>query len=135
LLKHGVTADQFVVLGVVSREPSIMQMTIAERTASDQNSMAAQLRLLEERGLIRRRVHSLDGRARCVSLTAEGRRILRQAESEAEPILAVLSDCLAEKDRRAVEKFLESVQQAFADPFVATNGKVARPSAKRKAAK
>src|SRR3990172_4597824 len=90
LLKHGVTADQFVVLDVVAKEPGIMQITIAERTASDPNSITVLLRLLEQRGLIRRQAHASDGRARCVFLTAEGRRMQRRAANEAEPILAAL---------------------------------------------
>jgi DNA-binding MarR family transcriptional regulator len=49
MLDHGVTADQFVLLSVLAREPGIMQITIVERTASDPNTVAAILRLLEER--------------------------------------------------------------------------------------
>jgi DNA-binding MarR family transcriptional regulator len=133
LLKHGVTADQFVVLTVVASEPGIMQIAIAERTASDPNSITVVLRLLERRGLIRREVHARDGRARCVYLTAEGRRMQRRAASEAEPILDVLWNCLAAEDRRRVEQFLERVQQQFAEPFVGANGNPSNRAAKRRA--
>jgi hypothetical protein len=45
MLDHGVTADQFVLLTVVAREPGITQITIVERTGSDPNTVAAILRL------------------------------------------------------------------------------------------
>jgi DNA-binding MarR family transcriptional regulator len=136
LLKHGLTADQFVILAVVAGEPGIMQITIGERTASDPNSITVALRLLEKRGLIRRQVHARDGRARCVFLTAEGRRILRRAESKAEPLLGALLNCMADNDRPRVEAFLERVQEVFARPFEVVNDKpatrTARPKAKRR---
>lgn len=133
LHKLGVTADQYVVLTVVAGEPGIMQMTIAERTASDANSITVILRLLERRGLIRREVHASDGRARCVFLTAEGRRMQRRAASEAEAIVAALWDCLAGNERRHVEQFLKRVQQAFAEPFSKANGKPPKRVATRQA--
>ena len=68
-----VTADQFVVLTELLREEGIAQVTIVERTGSDPNTIAALLRLLERRGLVRREVHAQDARARCVFLTPEGR--------------------------------------------------------------
>src|SRR5262245_23031434 len=92
MLSHGLTADQFVLLSVVAREPGITQVTIVERTASDPNTVAAILRLLERRRLVRREAHARDGRARCVFLTAEGRRALRRAARASESILAALLD-------------------------------------------
>ena len=49
MLNYGITADQFVVLRVVGREPGITQIEIVKRTASDPNTVAAILRLLEQR--------------------------------------------------------------------------------------
>jgi DNA-binding MarR family transcriptional regulator len=130
LLKHGLTADQFVILSVVAGEPGIMQITIGERTASDANSITVALRLLERRRLIRREVHARDGRARCVFLTAEGRRILRRAESKADPLLGALWNCLRDSERPSVEAFLERVQAVFAQPFAAANSKPTTQTAK-----
>ncbi len=50
MLKHGITANQYVLLRVVAREPGITQIEIVERTASDPNTVTAILGLLERRG-------------------------------------------------------------------------------------
>jgi DNA-binding MarR family transcriptional regulator len=129
---HGVTADQFVLLSVVAREPGITQITIVERTASDPNTVAAILRLLEQRRLVRREAHASDGRARCVFLTAEGRRVQRRAARDAEPILTALLDCMADCDNSQIERFLQRVHQAFSRPFADAKRQPPRRPSRRK---
>jgi len=126
MLEHGVTADQFVLLTVVAREPGITQITIVERTGSDPNTVAAILRLLEERRLVRREAHARDGRARCVFLTAEGRRVQRRAAKDAAPIVATLWDCMADCDHSEIEQFLRCVQEVFSAPLAERNGQPPR---------
>jgi DNA-binding MarR family transcriptional regulator len=123
MLKHGVTADQFVLLSVVAREPGITQITIVERTASDPNTVAAILRLLEERRLIRRETHARDARARCVFLTAEGRRAQRRAAKDSQSILATLLGCIGDGDRSEIERFLQRVHRVFSTPQAGVNGR------------
>jgi DNA-binding MarR family transcriptional regulator len=122
MLNHGVTADQFVLLSVVAREPGITQITIGERTASDPNTVAAILRLLEQRRLVRREPHARDGRARCVFLTAEGRRVQRRAAKDSGSILTALLDCVGDSDRSEIERFLQRVHQTFSVPLAGANG-------------
>jgi DNA-binding MarR family transcriptional regulator len=122
VLDAGVTADQFVLLSVLAREPGITQITIVERTASDPNTVAAILRLLEQRGLVRREAHARDRRARCVFLTAEGRRVQRRAAKDAEPLLAALWECVADSDRGLIERFLQRVHAVFSTPLTGANG-------------
>jgi DNA-binding MarR family transcriptional regulator len=69
----GVTADQFVVLCVLAEQDRITQQELVRLTFSDPNTMRAMLVLLEKRGLLSRRQHPADGRARSVVLTARGR--------------------------------------------------------------
>jgi len=132
MLNHGVTADQFVLLSVVAREPGITQITIVERTASDPNTVAAILRLLEVRRLVRREVHVRDGRARCVFLTAEGRRVQQRAAKTAEPILSALVDCIGSSERSEIERFLQRVHQLFSAPLARSNGQPSDGPSKRK---
>jgi DNA-binding MarR family transcriptional regulator len=132
MLNHGITADQFVLLTVVAREPGITQITIVERTASDPNTVAAILRLLERRRLVRREAHARDRRARCVFPTAEGRRVQRRAARDAGPILAALGDCLADCDRGQIERFLRRVHHAFTAPPAEVNGRPPRRPSPRK---
>jgi DNA-binding MarR family transcriptional regulator len=126
MLDHGVTADQFVLLTVVAREPGITQITIVERTGSDPNTVAAILRRLEQRRLVRREAHARDRRARCVFLTALGQRVQRRAAKDAEPIVATLWDCTADCDRRLIERFLQCVHQVFSTPLAQANGRPVR---------
>src|SRR5262245_23901411 len=132
LLDHGVTADQFVLLTVVAREPGVTQIAIVERTSSDPNTVAAVLRRLEQRRLIRREAHARDRRARCVFLTAEGRHVQRRAAKGAEPILAALSDCMAEYDRQQIERFLQQVHRVFSMPHAEANGQPSRRRPQRR---
>jgi DNA-binding MarR family transcriptional regulator len=132
MLDHGVTADQFVLLTVVAREPGITQITIVDRTGSDPNTVAAVLRRLEQRRLVRREAHARDRRARCVFLTPEGQRVQRRAAKDAEPIVAALWDCMADCDRSQIERFLRCVHQVFSAPPAETNGQPPRRPSQRR---
>ena len=142
MLKHGVTADQFVLLSVLVREEGITQVTIVDRTASDPNTVAAILGLLERRGLVRREAHAQDRRARCVFLTAEGLRVQKRAAREAVPLLAALSDSMKGASAADIERFLKRVHAVFAPGATkgnreASNGaaKLPKPKAKSSVAK
>jgi len=74
LLKpHGVTAEQFVLLSILEAEDSITQHELARRADSDANTVRPMLFLLEKTGLIQRRNHPKDGRAKLIFLTTRGR--------------------------------------------------------------
>jgi len=132
MLKHGITADQFVLLSVLVRDEGITQIMIVERTASDPNTVAAILGLLERRGLVRREAHAQDRRARCVFLTAEGRRIQRRAAKEAEPLLAALWDSMKGADAGGIERFLKRIHAVFSASGATANGQPKTSSAKPK---
>ena len=85
----GVTADQFVLLSAladsakdgaarVDASGGVTQQELVRRTASDPSTIRAMLVLLERRGLVVRRPHPADRRARSVSLTAKGRRLFER---------------------------------------------------------
>ena len=122
VLKHGITADQFVALSVVASEPGITQISIVERTASDENTVAAILRLLEQKRLVRREVDARDGRARCVYPTPAGRRLQRRAAKDVDPVLAAIWDSMTDTDRRASERGLKQVHTLFFQPRARRNG-------------
>src|SRR5262249_30027361 len=134
MLGRGVTADQFGLLTVVACEPGVTQTAIVERTGSDPNTVAAILKLLEQRQLVRREAHARDRRARCVFLTAEGRRVRRRAARDAEPLLTALWDCVPDSDRSRVERFLQQVHAVFSSPLAGVNGQSPRRNAKRNVA-
>src|SRR5690242_8204901 len=60
--RHGVTADQFVLLAALAGGGARTQRDLARRAASDPNTVRAMLVLLEGRGLVTRGRHPTDGR-------------------------------------------------------------------------
>src|SRR5919202_5038449 len=82
----GVTADQFVLLSALADADGVTQQDLVRRTSSDPNTVRAMLLLLEGRGLVAREPHPADGRARCVTLTAKGRQVLKKLRAKSEPL-------------------------------------------------
>src|SRR5262245_29800455 len=73
----GLTADQFVLLTALAGGEGVTQKELVGRTGSDPNTMSEMLARLEAKGLVERRRHAEDGRARSVSLTRRGRQVQR----------------------------------------------------------
>jgi len=88
--RYGVTADQFVLLDLLARESEVTQQTLVVRAYSDPNTVRGMLLLLEGRGLVARKRHPADGRARSVSLTRKGRVVHRRLVAACEPFRAEL---------------------------------------------
>ena len=86
--RHGVTADQFVLLATLARGQALTQRELARRMSSDPSTVRAMLVLLERGGLVGRDAHPTDGRARTVALTANGERAFRELWAAGEPIRA-----------------------------------------------
>jgi DNA-binding MarR family transcriptional regulator len=86
--RHGVTADQFVLLQILADEGAVTQQQLVVRASSDPNTVRAMLLLLEGRGFVSRKPHPVDGRARSVSLTKKGRRVCERLRAACEPFLA-----------------------------------------------
>ena len=63
LARHGVTADQLVLLAALSAGDALTQSALGRQTNCDPNTVRAMLVLLEKRGLIARTPHPSDGRA------------------------------------------------------------------------
>jgi DNA-binding MarR family transcriptional regulator len=76
--RHGVTADQFVLLLALQESRTLTQRELADRISSDPSTVRAMLVLLEKNELIRRVSHPTDSRAKSVELTASGKRKLRK---------------------------------------------------------
>jgi DNA-binding MarR family transcriptional regulator len=93
LARYGVTADQFVLLHLLDQESEVTQQTLVVRAFSDPNTVRTMLVLLEGRGLVTRKRHPVDGRARSVSLTGKGRKAVERIRSACGPFYArLLSD-------------------------------------------
>lgn len=84
--RHGVTADQFVLLACLAEQDGVTQQELARRASSDPSTTRAMLVLLEGRGLVSRERDPGDRRARVVTLTAKGRRLSERLWKTSEPI-------------------------------------------------
>src|SRR5215813_8678339 len=76
--RHGVTADQFVLLATLARGDALTQRELARRMSSDPSTVRAMLVLLERNGLVQRENRPEDARARTAALTSSGRRKFKQ---------------------------------------------------------
>ncbi|MCI0624242.1 MAG: MarR family transcriptional regulator [Acidobacteria bacterium] len=115
-VQFGSTADQYVVLTVLSEEDGITQQELVRRIYSDQNTVAAMLLLLEKRGLIKRRDHPADGRVWCIYLTPKGRRLQKQLDGGAECLHQQLREALLPEEKDAVLNSLKQIAEAMAPP-------------------
>ncbi len=114
--KVGVTADQFVLLAYLADEEAMTQQELVRRVGSDPNTVRAMLVLLERRGLVSRERHPTDGRARAVSMTAEGRRVLQKLLAISEPLRAQLLAAFRPDELGALVGLLHRVADAMAPP-------------------
>jgi DNA-binding MarR family transcriptional regulator len=109
----GITADQFVVLAALSQGKAVTQRELMSRTVSDPNTLRAMLILLEQSGLIRRRPHPTDGRARSVALTPKGRRTFDLAWQQSEPVRARMASAVAVRDPAKLARQLRKLAAAL----------------------
>lgn len=94
LARHGVTADQFVLMSALADGHAATQRELADRTASDPNTVRAMLLLLEKRGLIARTPHPSDGRALAVALTPAGKKAYRTLWKASEPVRTGMTEAV-----------------------------------------
>ncbi|MCU0704987.1 MAG: MarR family transcriptional regulator [Fimbriiglobus sp.] len=112
--RHGVTADQFVLLATLARGHALTQRELARRMSSDPSTVRAMLVLLERRGLIERETHPTDARARTVALTPDGHRTFRTLWAAGDPVRAELLDALQPGEAETLLALLARVADALA---------------------
>jgi DNA-binding MarR family transcriptional regulator len=95
---YGYTAVQYVLLALLKIEDGITQQELTRRASSDANTVRATLLLLERDGMVVRRSHKTDRRARRILLTDKGRRTYSKLSAELKPLQdALLSSFNAEE--------------------------------------
>jgi DNA-binding MarR family transcriptional regulator len=112
--RHGVTADQFVLLAALARGgEALTQRGLARRRSSDPSTVRPMLVLLSARGLVEREKHQTDARARTVSLTAKGLRAYRRLWKAGEPIRARMVGALGPGEAETLVQLLGQVAEAL----------------------
>ena len=115
LAKYGVTANQFVLLALLADEDGITQQKLARRAFSDPNTIRAMLVLLGKRGLVARRQHSNDGRARNVTITRKGRQTYQRLFEESEPLHRRMLALFRRDQVKMLIMFLSRISEAMTE--------------------
>jgi DNA-binding MarR family transcriptional regulator len=86
----GFTPVQYVLLALLEAEDGITQQELTRRASSDPNTIRATLLILERNGMVVRREHLSDRRAKAIQLTAEGRRTYAKLSAALKPLQEAL---------------------------------------------
>jgi MarR family transcriptional regulator, organic hydroperoxide resistance regulator len=112
----GATADQFVVLTLLAEADGVTQREVVEQAFSDPNTIGEMLTRLEKKKLIEREQHPHDGRARCVYLTAKGRKVQRQLWDSWEERLQEVNGAFRPEELKVLKGLLARIPDAVAVP-------------------
>ena len=111
--RHRMTAEQFLLLAQLADCDGVTQRELVRRASSDTNTVRAMLLVLERRGLVERRRHPADGRARSVTLTSKGRRIYERLWAEGQPSRDRLSALFTPDEEKTMVEFLARIADAM----------------------
>jgi len=100
---------EFALLRAVAASDGQPQNALAERLNISPSWMVAIVDELEKRGLLERRPHARDRRIRNLHLTAEGKKLLRQAERRAQQFDRQVTDSLTEAELQQLLDLLQRV--------------------------
>lgn len=126
-----ITADQCSLLWIVWRRGGIRQNELAGELFTDPNTVTAMVVRLEKRGLIRREVCTEDGRARRVSLTPAGRRLVGRLSEDWQEMRQKLNDIFAGEAGQEAMRILAEVSAAMTEARMKILEKRRRPAGGR----
>ncbi len=112
----GVTADQFVLLTSLAGGEGVTQKELVRRTGSDPNTISEMLARLEDKGMVERRQHANDGRAKSVFLTRRGRQVQRILWEQSATLRAELEFALSSDELDALVEVLARVASTIETP-------------------
>jgi DNA-binding MarR family transcriptional regulator len=104
------TSVQFAALDAIAQEPGIDQAGLAATISFDRATIGGVIDRLEIKGLVERAVSAQDRRARQLSLTADGRKLLKASRPIVEALQAEILAPLSRAERAA---FLTLAQKAL----------------------
>lgn len=106
LVEHGLSVAQYASLMLLDESPGLSVADIARKVASTRQSANEMLGGLERAGLVERRPHPHDRRARQLQLTAAGRERLRAAHPSVRAVEARLAAADAPSEREIIRAWL-----------------------------
>jgi MarR family transcriptional regulator, organic hydroperoxide resistance regulator len=82
--RHGLSLRDHIVLSALHKTADLTQVELAQALGMDKTTLAAEIDRLEQMGLVSRRVHPRDKRARILAVTPEGDSVRAAIASGAE---------------------------------------------------
>jgi len=107
-----ITPDQFTVLRTLREHAGITQRELTQLMTSDPNTVASLLERMEKAGLVERKSHEQDRRARRLHLRPSGKRKYQQAREAALELQSEVLSVLLESDREMFLEHLDRVANA-----------------------
>jgi MarR family transcriptional regulator, temperature-dependent positive regulator of motility len=98
---------QLALLTALSEKEAVNHTILVKRTGIDRSTLAEMVPRLQRKGLLKCRRAKHDARAYAITLTDEGRRVLRTAESSGTSVDESILSALPVKER---ESFLDRLQ-------------------------
>ena len=115
LRSSSVTALQYTALTVLRRRDGLTSAQLARNSFVRTQSMADMVASLERQGLIRRQRDPHDARRSLISLTDEGREVIRKYEVEVEALEQRMLSGLTQRQIRNMRETLNKCRAALAD--------------------
>jgi DNA-binding MarR family transcriptional regulator len=101
LEKYGLTHSQYVLMASIHwltlHKQDVTQVLLSSHTKIDPMTTSTVLRTLQTKGLLKREEHSTDTRAKTISLTDEGKKVIKQAVKAVEKFDTEFFNPLGEK--------------------------------------
>jgi DNA-binding MarR family transcriptional regulator len=115
---YGLTTLQYTTLSVLNRHGApLSNAQLARRAYMTPQAMSEVIDALEKKGLIRRNPHPNHSRLLPATLTAKGRRLLADCESEVDEMESVMLADLTRNERTAFRKALKSAVRELGAGF------------------
>jgi DNA-binding MarR family transcriptional regulator len=111
--RAGVSAAQAFVLEKLAQSPALSVNELAARTLTHQSSVSVVVQRLERRGLVTRKRAGGDGRRVEVSLTRQGRQVLRRVPDLSQGRLITGVERLPAGERRALARALRALLRSL----------------------
>lgn len=110
----GITRAQWWVIAHLSRHDGMMQVQLATMLDVGKASLGTVVDRLEASGLIERRPHPIDRRAKCIFMTRKAREIMSQMQAAERSYNEIVLRELDEGARNELVRLLELVKQSLA---------------------
>ena len=112
---HDLTARQLAVLVAVREDEGASQTALVGRTGIDRSTLGAMVLRLRRKQLVQRRRNPADARAYTITLTEQGRRLLRAAKPVVKRVDEGVLNALTSDHRDQFINALTTIVDAFQD--------------------